>query len=545
MREIPEHWRCLFNHDGFCIYSNASRYQDIHEPVGLSQVYGYVDEVADAGCDVLLLCPNLYQLPGWDSDHYPFWRGEARNKDIPSDSAAGHVFRRARDFICAGNDLIQLSLDRAREKNIAFFLTWRMNECHCPDFGKNPGLSAFWHEHPEYRIGGQGAGKDMLNYAYPEVRDYQFGFIEELCTRYAIDGLELDFLRHEYFFPESTPYKDKSFILTEYVRRIRNMLDHHKIDIPICVRVPNDLSIMKHMGLDLKTCVDEGLADMINVSSHFITQPDGDIEGFRREFPNTRIYAELTHCMHRGHIIELSTEQTRKNTKEIYYAIAHSFLSRGADGISFFNFTYTRDYSFGHPLKLDRHEPDYEIIRNITNLNYLSRQNKHYFVGMNYASERWSRQFPAELSADHAVEIQIHIADETPKQDFSRSILRLCSDDNIESREIEVQCKGESLKGTAVLEELYPQPYQECIPEAHAQYKDYVVPLTLLEKGWNTFKICLANGPTVILHRVELALYKKWPCEVTTKHPSEISCCKDHASHDPYGKGSSLPLAQK
>ena len=75
-------------------------------------MHGYVDEVADAGCDVLLLCSNLYRLPGWDSDHYPYWREEGRSLQFP-DTVLGKVLSRARDFITAGNDLIQLSLDRA------------------------------------------------------------------------------------------------------------------------------------------------------------------------------------------------------------------------------------------------------------------------------------------------------------------------------------------------------------------------------------------------------------------------------------------------
>jgi len=236
-------YRCLFNHDGFCVYSNASRYQDINQPVGLAQVHGYVDEVADAGCDVLLLCPNLYQLPGWDSDQYPFWRTEGRTRSFPTDTAVGRVLSRAQEFISAGNDLIQLSQDRARQKGITFFLTWRMNECHGIDDETSPGLSDFWHRHPEYRIGGDEPGWEphALCFLHQAVRDYQFGFIEELCTRYDIDGLELDFLRFPFYFPRSVPFHEKAPIMTNYVRRIRKMLDGLGKEIPLCVSGSQDL----------------------------------------------------------------------------------------------------------------------------------------------------------------------------------------------------------------------------------------------------------------------------------------------------------------
>src|SRR5437868_5783988 len=84
-------YRVLFNDDGICTYSNASRYQDINKPVGLAQVYGYVDEVADAGCDVILLSPSLIQMPGWDSTYDPYWRTKGRTVVYP-DTAMGKVF---------------------------------------------------------------------------------------------------------------------------------------------------------------------------------------------------------------------------------------------------------------------------------------------------------------------------------------------------------------------------------------------------------------------------------------------------------------------
>ena len=108
-------YRTLFNHDGFCVYSNASRYQDINEPVGLAQVHGYVDEVAKAGIDVLALCPNMYQLPGWDSEHYPYWRCEAPQIEYP-DTAVGRVIGRNGSTISAIRSLALASAQKNRLK---------------------------------------------------------------------------------------------------------------------------------------------------------------------------------------------------------------------------------------------------------------------------------------------------------------------------------------------------------------------------------------------------------------------------------------------
>jgi len=528
-------YHTLFNHDGFCVYSNASRYQDIDKPVGLAQVHGYVDEVADAGIDVLALCLNMYQLPGWDSDHYPYWRDEASRVDYP-DTAVGKVLSRCREFILAGNDLIQLSLDRARQRGIAFFLSWRMNEGHGVNEPDNPGNGRFWREHPEYRIGESEPFREngsrrcrnampgastlhqqsrarcrearSLCFAHREVRDYQFGFIEEFCTRYDIDGLELDFLRFPYFLPRSMPFAEKAPVMTGFVRRVRTMLDGMGKDIPVCVRVHNRLDMTREAGLDIGRWLDEDLVQMVNISPSYIMHPDSDIEGFRAAFPDARLFGELTQCMTAGKRIELSVEQTRKSTPEILHALAHSFLERGADGISFFNFTYYRDYSFGHPDKKDRFDPPFDALRNITDLEFLARQEKHYYIGANDFWRSTGAQLPSELASEKPVRLRVHIADNAPSATFTRGILRLISaDSDIESRSISVFARGQRLEETVHKGELFPTVYLEGIPQSHAPYKDFVAPLDMIEKGWNSFEIRLGHGETVTLDRMELALY--------------------------------------
>ena len=504
-------YRTFFNHDGFCVYSNASRYQGIDKPVGLAQVHGYVDEVADAGIDVLALCPNMYQLPGWDSDHYPYWRSEAPQIEYP-DTAVGQVIGRCRAFLSSGNDLIQLSLDRARQREIDFFLTWRMNESHGVNEPGNPGNSRFWREHPEFRIGGPGpfgwCEEQALCFAHEQMRDYQFGFIEELCARYDIDGLELDFLRFPYLFPRATPFEEKAPILTGFVRRIRAMLSGLGKSIPIGVRVHNRLDMAREVGLDIKTWLDEGLVQMVNISPSYNMQSDSDIEGFRAAFPDATLFGELTQCMTRGKTVELSVEQTRKSTPEVLHALAHSFLERGADGISFFNFTYYRDYSFGNLAKLDRFEPPYQALRGIADRDFLSRQEKHYYLGANTFWRSTDSQLPAELTVDKAVRLKLHVADAFPDTTFSRAVLRLMSEDSeIESRRISARCHGQQLEPTVHEGGLYATLYREGIPQTHARYKDYVVPLGNVTKGWNEFEFRLADGDGVTLARLELALY--------------------------------------
>jgi hypothetical protein len=519
-KRLRKPYRVLFNDDGFCTYSNASRYQDIRKPVGLAQVHGYVDEVADSGCDVILLCPNLYQIPGWDSAHDPYWRSKGRTVVYP-DTAVGKVLSRAREFLLAGNDLVQLSLDRARQRGLAFFLTWRMNECHGIDDPRSPGSSDFYLGHPEYYIqnnprygkpGEKTKRWDLLalDFSHGEVREHQIGFIKELCDRYPIDGLELDFLRFPFYFPTAMPFEEKAPIMTEYLRSVRRHLDSSGKDIPIGARLWGRLDMVHDMGLDLDTCVREGLIDILNLSSFYVMTSELDIEAFRKRYPHTPIYGEMTQSTFFGKGLELSVEQSRKATTEILRSTAYSLLDRGADGVSLFNFVYYRDYSFGSPNKIDKTEPNFPAIRGICDRAKLAAEEKHYFITRLILP--FSRQLPAQLTSGAQVELRLYVADALSKQSvrdqFQKAVLRVMSWDRPwTGRKVEAYCGDAQLEETVHEGELFPQPYKECIPANHTLYRDFVAPVKLLRHGYNTFRFVLTQGEPIKVDRLELALY--------------------------------------
>lgn len=523
-----ERYRTLFNHDGWCAYQHVSPYWDGEGPVPAEQILGYVDEVADAGIDVLLLCPNIYLMPGWDSDHSPFWRNEGRTMDFSELDSPGPRFARIRDFILSGNDIIALSAQRARERGIAFFITWRMNDVQFLERPTSPSASPFWREHPEYRVGGPGvpAGDGdtskrpllALDFRHEAVRDHKFGFLEELCRRYPLDGLELDFLRFPYFFPPEMPFEEKAPIMNEFVRRVRRMMDDKGLEIPLGVRIGGNFEVNRSAGLDIHTWVREGWVDMLNLSASMITVMDNEMERFRAEFPNVRLYGEITHlASHRrgpgidavrgGHAARWHIP------REITHAAAHSFLDRGADGISFFNYVYTRNH---------RVEPDFDALRRITDTEYLSGREKHYHVHSDrshmfralFDRNAWSRQMPVVLEPDASVRIAVPVADAEPARDFRQAILRIYSSRHpLRGLPIEARFRRLPLEETE-----YPGPLSESpvphvgAPATNANQRDYLVPLDRILRGWNFFEFHLVGGEDpVSIEDLELRLFREVP----------------------------------
>jgi len=97
-------------------------------------------------------------------------------------------------------------------------------------------LSRQKREHPEFIMGvkedwGKYPATDprewwtLSDYEKPEVRDYIVRIFEDVCQRYDIDGIELDFIRHPLFFRpnlEGKPVEPRHVaMMTDMVRQIR------------------------------------------------------------------------------------------------------------------------------------------------------------------------------------------------------------------------------------------------------------------------------------------------------------------------------------
>jgi len=100
----------------------------------------------------------------------------------------------------AGYDTLELGIKFCRQNDIEYFWSLRMNDIH--DSFMDEELSRWKREHPEYMFGKRSDYDEYpsadfrkwwsaLDYEIPEVRDYIFRILEEVCQRYDVDGIEL------------------------------------------------------------------------------------------------------------------------------------------------------------------------------------------------------------------------------------------------------------------------------------------------------------------------------------------------------------------
>jgi len=120
-----------------------------------------------------------------------------------------------------------------------------------------------------------------VDYGLPQVREQAFAFCEEVCRNYDVDGIELDFFRHAFFFRCSADNKAcgpaELAAMTGLLRRIRAMAEaegrRRGRPILVAIRVPDSVDYCRYIGLDLERWLGEGLTDLLIVTGYTQLNP--------------------------------------------------------------------------------------------------------------------------------------------------------------------------------------------------------------------------------------------------------------------------------
>ena len=245
-------------------------------------------------------------------------------------------------LIAQGTDPLEVMIDFCRKHNLEIFWGMRMNDTHDTS---NPLLRPRWKvDHPEYLMGTEKrppkrGGWTRVDYGRKEVREMAFAVIEDVCRRYKIDGIELDFFRHPLFFKAQAlggkATQEDCGLMTELVRRVRTTADQVAArrgkPLLIAMRLPDTVDYCRAIGIDLQVWLEEGLLDIMIPSGYFQLAPWRDTVKLCHSH-NVAVYPCLSNCTMK----DLSARKRRMNI-ETYRARAMNLWASGADGIQIFN----------------------------------------------------------------------------------------------------------------------------------------------------------------------------------------------------------------
>ena len=340
--------RLIYNSDGMHIFKHKE------PPMTPADVRSFVDEVAGTGVTTFAVCPNPSQnvaYPTRVGDMLGEHLTPAQRKRVEkakwdtTERAAANVLA----LVKAGHDPIGLVIERAREKGMEAFLTYRMNTLHVDRYKDSLRRSRFWQNHPQWRIDG---GNSRLNFAVPEVRAHRLAQLREVCERYVVDGLDLDFQRWPSYFPkgEGPQHLDT---MTGFVRQIRQMTGEvgakRGRPILLSVRVRDRPARDRDAGLDPGRWAAEGLIDFVTIS-HFLSE--GKLAHERFPLPVAEYRKLLPTQMPLYGSVSVSGAFHKERTNDVYRKVALRLWQDGADGIMLFNFFACRKRRVEPPFEL-------------------------------------------------------------------------------------------------------------------------------------------------------------------------------------------------
>ena len=215
------------------------------------------------------------------------------------------------------------------EAGIDVLPSLRMNSHYDTPY-HSPGHGRFRRDHPGWLIGQpheyiprptlEYAIARGVDYKFPGVREHMAKIVFELCERFDVDGIELDYFRHPAFFRIEEACSNR-YLMTDFVRRIRRRLDEvgekRGRHLDLLVRVPPTLYDARRIGLDVETWISEGLVDIVAAGGGFMP-----FEQPIREFVEA---AEGTDCLIYGSLEALRWALD----EEVLYALAARFWEAG------------------------------------------------------------------------------------------------------------------------------------------------------------------------------------------------------------------------
>ncbi len=264
-----------------------------------------------------------------------------------------------KELIDKGTDPLQITVEFCRKNDIEIFWSFRTNDPHDSWTEKGP-LSRFKKDHPEYLFGTREkrppAGQwTCVDYGLPEVREHVFATLQDICSRYDLDGIEWDFFRMVTNFKSVAWAKsispEERQAMTELLHRVRTMTDEiaakRQRPMLIAVRVPDSVGYCNALGLDLTTWLKEDLIDILVVGGYFWLQPwERSVElGHKYDVPvypsldSSRVGVSQPSIGYQADHQAIESLVVRR-LNEAYQAHALGAWNAGADGIYLFNYNY-------------------------------------------------------------------------------------------------------------------------------------------------------------------------------------------------------------
>ncbi len=259
-----------------------------------------------------------------------------------------------RRMLDRGEDPQQAVIDRGHQLGLHVYASQRMNDNHF-DGAQLADLQTLHHteltqlrkDHPEWLLGPDTEEWFALswNMAVPEVRENRLQHLREICQNYTWDGVELDWQRHPFHFPDDQAYR-LGYVLTDFMRAARELTreisQQRGTPFYLAARVAGSIEGCHRIGYDVERWIKEDLIDVLIPAGAAGTDPAIEVNAFRSLIADRAIalYPGFDGGVP-GPATGPEDEATRHSMRT--KATALQYHQQGATGIYAFNWHANRD----------------------------------------------------------------------------------------------------------------------------------------------------------------------------------------------------------
>ena len=474
-----------------------------------------------AGTQVDTICWSVLAIwgdaPVYDSKRQPLFGEDAHGGCQPGYE---HYCANPKKLIAAGHCPLKIVTEFAHKHGMEAFASVRMNDVHDSFV---PGIKTIWkRKHPKFLV--KTAGKPPIHslyvtaqdYSHRAVRDRKFEIIEEVCERYNIDGVELDYIRHPVLFSSVMQGRAATAkevgLMTSFMRRIRKRMDdiaaQRKQPLLLAARVPDTFELALRIGLDLRTWLKQDLVDILIIGG-----------GYAPFSLDTHEIAKMAHahdvrvypCINWGPLRDLTSEDEFRDGAR---ALAAKWLGDtgdeekkpkaknpgfskkpglwSADGIYLWNLGTSFLSDRGQAL-IARRQKYYVCLNDIGALRTLRRKDKLYAIDgpvfHPYVFITNKAPLPVKLRPGQVLRFRLEIRDDVAKASrdgfFRDARLRLTLKGPKNPDQISVRLNGEELRGGK------GTPSQ---PKGSEHWIGYSLSAAALQKGTNIIEVKLKRS---------------------------------------------------
>jgi hypothetical protein len=186
----------------------------------------------------------------------------------------------------------------------------------------------------EYTLGKDGVA---LDFSLEPVQNHFYQYVEELLERYAVDGIELDWLRNPTGLPEAC--RSDFSILNGFMERIRNLMNTRDDKLSLAVRVPPNEKDNLCNGIDVCQWIADGIVDVFTIENFYIpTNYELPVLEWRNSIQKRNI-SNRSYLLLCGSDWGVSCVQNYHlaTTPALVRGFAEVCNAKGADGIYLFN----------------------------------------------------------------------------------------------------------------------------------------------------------------------------------------------------------------